>query len=230
MSAKDIAALTSLLARMKTNGGKKKKRGARPAKSAAGQPTPGTSGVVTTVRGGARRRRRPAAGVSDGSVTLTRKELCVTVTTASSPPSLAELIPLVPSGTVLPWLYNITKVFERLVWRSVRVEYVPMVGTTEGGSVIYGVDWAYAVDTATKATRANVSTLTPVCDGPIWQRSAISLPASELQTRRFYSLVSTDKFDNSPGQLCVNATSKTAATVGEIWVTYTVSLSGTRPA
>lgn len=225
MSQKELAVLASLLARLKTT---PKKKGAKA--SPAGQSsTPGTSGMPVSQSTGKRRRRRRGVGGGEGTVTISRRELFCSLTTSGSSPATSGVLPLKPkAGGPLAWLYNLGQAFEQIVWHSAKLEWVPMVGTTEGGAVIYGVDWANAVS-ATDLTRARVAALTPVTDTPVWQRSSMVLPSSQLQSRRFYSLVSTDAYDSQPGQVAWCASSKSAAVVGELWLTYRVTLKGTRP-
>lgn len=228
MSQKEIQALSSLLGRMKTEGPKKKKKGGR----SSGQPpsTPGTSGVVVTQRP---RRSRGSSGVpasmgSEGAITLSRRELFSSITVAAG--VAADVLPMVPSKAAFPWLANLTSAFERIVWHSMRFEWIPMVGTQTGGSIIFGVDWSYSLVKA-KANRASIASLTPLVDTPLWQRAVMALNQGQLQSRKFYSLVSSDTYDNSPGQIVFAAgtDTSTSSTVGELWVTYRVSLSGTRP-
>lgn len=227
MSQKEVAALSSLLGRLKTQSTSKKKKGGK-AKS-AGQPpsTPGTSGQVVTQKTGRSKRRKRKAAMGDGTITLSRRELVMTVTTTGTTPSASGLIALVPSDTVMPWLANLCKAFERIVWVSLEIEWVPMVGTTQGGAVIYGVDWANAV--AANPDRQKVSALTPVVDHPVWQGGRLQLPPASLQSRRFYSLLSTDKYDSCPGTICWAASTKDAQVAGEFWAAYRVHLMGTRP-
>lgn len=164
----------------------------------------------------------------DGTVTVSRRELLAEIKTSGSAPTATGVIPLVPSKDALAWLHNLSQAFELIIWHSALVQYVPMVGTTENGSLIHGVDWTNVVS-ADGLTRAKVSALTPVLDSPIWQANQLRLPTAQLQSRKFYALASDDKFDSRPGQIVYVASSKTAGTVGELWLTYQVTLKGTRP-
>lgn len=226
MSQKEIQALTSLLGKMKAGQPKKKK--AQAGSSGSPGPTPGTMGTVVTQS--AKRRKKPKGGAQaayggDGAITLSRRELLGTVKTASK--AAKGVFPLVPSANSMAWLANLTKCFERIVWHSATIEWIPMVGTQTAGSIIFGVDWSYGLK-ATDVDRPKVASLTPLVDAPIWQRGSLNLNQGQLQTRRFYSLLETSSFDNSPGQLAYAATGDDGD-VGELWITYRVSLSGTRP-
>lgn len=127
------------------------------------------------------------------------------------------------------WLSVVSSAFDRIKWHGCTVFWKPAVGTNQDGMMAFGADWN---GTTTSLSRAKVLVLNPVFDGPVWQaNSEIVLPASQLMTRKEYDLTSATAFDSSPCSICYAhtvAASNPAKTLGEIWVSYDVTLSGTR--
>jgi hypothetical protein len=85
--------------------------------------------------------------------------------------------------------------------------------------------------------RAQVSALYPVNDHPIWQSSSLRVAKDLLMSRKWYATqsitgeASFDSFDYGPGTLEVGAThdsSTSAKVLGEFWVSYSVTLDGSR--
>jgi len=202
--------------------------------------TPATFGAAQVVpigtgRNGRRRRRNRqgvAAGPAQGDVVLSRSELLVTIKTNETKAASGS-VALAPQK--FPWLSNVSKAFELLKWTKAIIEYRPLVGTMKDGAVAVGFDWGSASASLLKKLqaldRASVLACTPNADGPVWQRIAqINLPSSRLQTRLWYDVLSTgtDSFDTAPGQILYYATGEASSEIGELWVHYTVHLSGTR--
>lgn len=164
-------------------------------------------------------------GVAGGEVVISRSGVIHTFAAKD-----AKTVVLEPSS--LPWLKNLAKCFERAKWLAIEVEYRPMVGTTTAGSIAVGVDWAYSSSTAeiglAAVSRDAVLACTPVMDGPVWERQRMTLPASRLQSRQWYCIDSATGsiVDRAPGTLLLHTTADAA--VGEVWLHYRVSLSGTR--
>lgn len=183
------------------------------------------------------RRPRPNAGLAQGEVRLARTELLYTV--ASSP--IGSAIFLAPDN--LPWLKNLAKAFERYKFHKLVIEYRPLVGTTQGGSIALGIDWASASTTAdmdvdsdlyvlvgAAPTKAKVMACTPSIDMPSWQSGKLVVPASRLMSRAWYELgtipTDTSVYDFGPGFL---AQISSLASSGEIWLHYDITMTGTKP-
>lgn len=222
MNQREINVLANMLARLeprKAKAGKKNQPAA----------TPGTSGAAIVVGGKKNRRQKRGKGGIDGSgaVKISRRELLYTVTTTQAT-GLSAAVSLKPSASAMPWLYGLSKSFEQIAWHKLVIQWVPMVATTTPGSIAIGLDWTGKC-TASDATRAKTVCLTPVMDTPLWQRATLVVPASRLQSRKYYTVDSDDAYDTSPGTLCVNVTgTNVTATLGEVWVDYSISLLGTR--
>lgn len=133
-----------------------------------------------------------------------------------------------------PWLKNISGSFEQVQYHKLAFHYKPAVGTTASGLFMMGMDWngKADMDDNTKAMTA-VSNSTPVVEVPLWQMASMVLPANKLQTRKSYvtqNSVEVTYFDKAPGLLLVyvkgDATTQ-GLFIGNLWVEYEVTLSGT---
>lgn len=185
-----------------------------------------------------RRRRaggsRPSAGLGQGEVTLVRHEFLEDVIAGKG-----KSLVLAPGN--FSWLKNVAKAFERYRWQFLHLEYRPAVGTTTAGTVALGVDWSDSSVTADEVgqlrlsadpSKASVLACTPNVDGPVWSAvPRLPIPPNRLQSRAWYDIPSdlskaSEIFDVAVGSLVCYASG--SGTVGEIWVNYSVTLSGTR--
>lgn len=233
MSSREIQVLSSLLGRLKASeGGAASPKKKTKAKRKTPQPasTPGTTARAAGPGSSGRRRGQMSAFGSSamGTARLRRQEfLCEVKGTASA--GFAKAIQLIPSGEVMPWLNTICQGFEKIVWHRATISYRPAVGTTKDGLIKFGVDWSSPAN-ASAATSAYITACTPFLSGPVWQAMTMALPAAQLQSRRQYVITSSDKVDASPGSLLAMSTVASTDVVGEFWITYDVTLSGTRKA
>lgn len=181
----------------------------------------------------ARRRKRGVAGpvmqtMSPTDVVLSKLELCDTLKVAASQTTATGQCDLKPSS--LPFLSNISKCFERIKWLRVRAMYKPAASMTQAGLVSVGVDWNWS---GTATTRKQVACYTPNNSGPVWKEFVVQLPANRLQSRLWYNISSDPKFgpaEQGPAQVvwAIDASGGSSGlTAGELWVEYTVVLSGT---
>lgn len=172
---------------------------------------------------------------SQGEISLSRRELFATLSATQS-----TNWTLTPQN--FPFLQRMGKIFELIRWHKVVIEFRPLVGATIGGSVAIGMDWggqslpAYDEDGRQHRagyeamTKETVMACTPCMDGPPWQGFRMSIPPSRLQTRAWYQIAedAKDLFDYAPGSLAVVASCSTSP--GEIWIDYSVTMMGTKPA
>lgn len=134
---------------------------------------------------------------------------------------------LAPEGW--SWCKTMTKVFERFRYNSLVIEYRPTVGTNTSGAITIGVDWSGPEASITPKDRAHVCAMTPCVDGPVWQAMSLRLPSRLLQSRPWFSLVSTSEpQEQAPGALYYQYNTKPTVSLGEIWVTYDIMFQGTR--
>lgn len=183
----------------------------------------------------------PLAGIG-GEVVISRSEMVVSVTTGSTANVGGAFI---LDAINFSWLANLAKAFERLRWLSLAIEWRPAVGTTTDGTIALGVDWgSSSADTLqlrrglwglhASVDRKEVLACTPNSDSPLWQPvKMMQLPVSRLQSRDWYEIpVNTSTkvavYDRAPGSVVYYATAGASKTCGEIWVHYTVLMSGTR--
>lgn len=140
-------------------------------------------------------------------------------------------VDMVPSS--FSFLKGLGAVFERVQWKKIHFFWKPAVGTTFGGLITVGFDWDWS---GQDADRAAVSAYTPSKTWPLWadgEKSPLVLPPSKIMSQKWYMPQQRDWSTKGPGKLywAVDASAVTVATVvGELWVDYTVLMSGTGPA
>lgn len=239
-------------ARTNRNRRRRQRRRQRARGVVASGSTPGTMGqaMVAPLAAGkrrARRRRRAGLGASSevarGEVTINRQEFITDVTCDSSGSVGASFV-LEPMS--FTWLKNLSKAFERYRWNSCQVVWRPAVGANTDGTVAVGLDWgnngeiklidfghAKHMTTDAAVTKAQILAQTPNMDMPVWQKGVFNIPSSRLQSREWYEIVGDPAskvlaLDRGPGTVMYYAASGKSKTVGEIWVYYSVTLSGTR--
>lgn len=183
-----------------------------------------------------RRRRRagnsaaklggPASfgGAGAGDVTITKTELTSTVKLAAGHASAFGSVEIRTGGD-LPWLKVMAASFERARWTRLRIVYKPGCAMTQSGRFSMGFDWDW---TNTATTRARISGYQPNAGCAVYQDCAMTIPVTKGPQRWFIDAAD-DYTLKGPGKAvwAVDATSTTAETVlGEIWIEYTVILSG----
>lgn len=178
-----------------------------------------------------------------GQVTMSHREYLGQITIGSGSATTAQgSFYLSPQS--FPWLSKISVAFEKYRWLSFVVEYIPDVGTTTDGSVALGVDWGTSdakvgvsllgdpIVVSASYTRAKVVAMTPSLVTPNWKSAKLRLPANMLQSRLWYdsptSAPTSSYADYAPGFLAYYATGPSSKSVGDIWVSYKVVMSGTR--
>lgn len=176
------------------------------------------------------RTRRPRNGLSvaEGELTITKSELVKNVIT-SADGSARGLFGIVPDE--FPYLKSLFGAFERVKWHSFACFYKPAVGTTVGGLITYGIDWDR--EGTNVRDRTQVSAYTPTTTTSIWcDNSARPLVAQQakLAGRLWYTPRTGDSVDKGPGDLVYACNGPASSTVGELWVTYRVTMAGTRSA
>lgn len=170
-----------------------------------------------------RRRPKPSAVNMEGMITLTRKELLGSLKTGTNG-DVTSTFELKPAS--FKFLKNLGSSFERSRWLKLSVAYKPAVSVTSAGLIAMGVDWD---GTTTATTRETIAAYTPSATFAIWQdteKSPMTLPPSRLQSRAWYVHNAAQEW--GPGKLVVNATGAASTDIGEIYVTYTIQMMGTR--
>lgn len=170
--------------------------------------------------------RTMGSNLGDGSITLSRSELLASVEVASAKDSAQGYIVLLPSSTTMAWLFRLSSAYDQIVWHTARVFFKPASGTTRNGILLMGMDWNPA---ATDCSRTTVQSCTPVTESPVWQQSQLPLPASRLQSRKFYFLKASSSVDQAPGVLLWHVKTDTTTAkifLGDLWIDYRVSLLG----
>lgn len=121
-------------------------------------------------------------------------------------------------------LRALAKIYERLQFHSVRIEYRPVVGTTQGGVILMGFDYDNEADSS--PTIESVTAKSPNMQCAIWGSLNMAIPLPRLQPQRWLSL--TEVSEAAFGALTYYATGPADTTVGYLRIAYDVSLAGTR--
>lgn len=200
------------------------------------QPAQATSPVANGGRKRRRRRNRAAvapmqADLSAGVIRLQRRER-VKVVKATDKAEISDSFDVVPSS--FAFLSTLSKSFERSVWHRVSFCWKPLVGGLVGGLVTFGVDWDFA---GSVPDRTKVSSYTPNSTWAVredCENNPLILPASRLMSRQYYMHNSAgDAIDKGPCKIWVVGgvqNDQAKLEIGEIWVSYDITMSGTMPA
>lgn len=229
---REVQSLTDKLSSMTVSGSKKKNRRRRKAKSVQNASQPGLVGVAG---GSTSRKRSKKQGTKsvNGQLTLTRREYLRDVkvskpTTDGTLADWSDYIDMIPSNLSLLSKFTM---FDRVKWNKFHLFYKPGVGSTFNGFVSYGVLWAF---NETSATRSQISALTPNRSHALWfdgETTPLVCPVSKLQTRPWYTPTdANDAVERAPGRILITTScpdAKATAVVGELWVDYSVTLTGT---
>lgn len=217
-------------------GRRRRPRRANPATTPGTDATPTQSSLAVSQNGGRRRRNRGgrAGGninVATGDVIITKAELVTTVKLDANKSTVKGHIDIIPES--FPFLKNFFSSFDRVKFQSLKFYWKPFVGTTYGGALAMGVDWDWALS---DADRSKISALSPTVSLALWEdgerRYPLTLPKNRLQSRAWYMPRASDWQDKGPGKILYTAdgsSSSSSVTLGDIWVKYTVVLSGTNP-
>lgn len=242
--ARELQSLASRLDRLSAGSQQANRGGRSRNRRGRGATTPGTDATPTQsnlsvgqTRGRRRNRRGRARGggninVNTGDVIITKAELITTVKLPANSASVKGHIDIIPDS--FPFLKNFFSSFDRVQYQSIRFYWKPLVGTTYGGALAMGVDWDWALS---DADRTKISALSPSTSMALWEdgekKYPLILPKNRLQSRSWYLPRADQWQDKGPGKVIysVDGTStKSEYTVGDLWVKYTVVLSGTNPA
>jgi len=128
-----------------------------------------------------------------------------------------------------PVLGKLAGTFEKIIWHNMRIYWKPAVGTTYGGLVTLGVDWNSA---KLASSRSDVAAYTPSSTCAVWSdmsSAPLVLSQAKLMTRKEFIIGADAKVDRGPGTLVVGVSipKPDTVTLGEIWISYSATLSGT---
>lgn len=128
--------------------------------------------------------------------------------------------------TVATWtdghLTALMKVYEQLRWNKITLEYIPCVGTTEGGFVCIGIDWDSKVPSSIDIP--HVSACEPNLTTPPYIKTTMGTGAAKHQFQKWLQPWTGDKI----ATVLVAGSCKASTTVGYIRVHYTCELQGMR--
>nr|WKV33635.1 MAG: RNA-dependent RNA polymerase [Riboviria sp.] len=190
-------------------------------------------------RSASRNRPRPsrvAPSTSSGSsggagdCTISFSEILATISFTDAETQHSQSIEMRPGGSnnKATHLANLGKLYERMQWHSLTIEYTGTVGTTEGGTIMMGYDYDH--DVPVTVDIASVGVMQPNVTCAAWDKSRIVIPVQRLAPQKW---MSTEKDAEAPtGQLCLFAVGANlkGKTVGYLRAHYRVSFAGPRKA
>lgn len=169
--------------------------------------------------------RITGSGVGSSDIVITKTEMVDVVKVAAGAATASGTVKFTTDGD-LPWLKVMAASFERSQWRAIRVHYKPGCAMTQAGRITLGFDWDWSGEAT---TRAKISAYQPNCGGAVFKECSMSVPLNR-GPQKWYMAKATDPVNKGPGEVvwAVDASTTAELVVGEIWVDYTVVLSGPR--
>lgn len=176
-------------------------------------------------RGAAKQLGAPARlmGSGSGDLVITKSELVSTVEVKANAKEGHGKISIKTDGD-LPWLKIMAASFERSQWRSLKVVYRPGCAMTQAGRFAMGFDWDWSGEAT---TRAKISAYQPNSGCAVFENCQLVVPLAR-GPQKWYLAKATDPVNQGPGELvwAVDTSTEANLVTGEIWVDYTVVLSG----
>lgn len=217
MSKKEINSLVVML--QKLQAGKQKKKSKPKQRN-----IPAAMAVEMSVGAGKKKGKRSKMdSIGDGgSIRIRRREFFVSIEVAAGATYVRNSVQLTPSDTALPFLNGMYKMYEYYEVHSMVIEYVPAVGTSSSGLVIFGYDGSG--DNQSPSDRGVVGMLQPVSDGALWLARKFRLTKERLMSRKRYAVKASGTQGENPGSIKLYATSSPGS-VGELWISYDITLS-----
>lgn len=132
-----------------------------------------------------------------------------------------------------PFLRKMVKLFDRIRWNSIVVEYVPIASALTGGNVVIGMDWGAA--SITSNTYGKIATTSPNTSTPVSKGRVMTLPKSQLMVVKYYPTdeAETVSSENTVGSIVWGVMGDAPTTdkaLGILRITYSVTLQGTTTA
>lgn len=226
---REVQSLTDRLRAVGVQGSSQKKKPRRARKNKVPQTGSSSPGLMQVTAGSSsRRRRRGKVTGNAGEITLSRKEVCLTVKAVAGTDTGHGTLGIRPASFSFLKQFHM---FDKVKWNRLSFVYKPMVGSTTNGAVAYGVQWGF--DGTPPVDRSSMSALTPNQSHSVWsdgQSAPLVCPVSKLQTRPWFTPDdSKDDVETGPGRLCwlVTDSDKKGYAMGELWVDYSVTMTGT---
>lgn len=224
---RELQSVTAKLSALNAGGAKTKRRRKR---GKATLPLTGASqaGVVSVSGGGGRKRKsKQTAGL--GTITFVRREMLLQVAIAKNGGFKSGYAVVKPSSFGFLSKFSM---FDKVQWNKFNVFYKPGVGSTFNGFLAYGVEYG-KVKTVT--SRGDVSALTPNMSHALWfdgESRPMVVPQARLKAKSWYTPASSEFSEQYPASIVYAAesagqTNASDQVVGELWVDYSVTLTGT---
>lgn len=173
-----------------------------------------------------RKKNRGPAAESSGSVGCVRlrnAEIFLEVKSGDDG-GIATSVKINPDSNLgYGHLRKLAEIYDQIKWHSLKFEWVPAVGTTEGGIVVVGLDWDSKI-ASSDLTIAKVSGLAPNFTTALYKTSALTANVARFSFVNWFQMHA----GTTVATLCVAGTGPAKKTVGYIRAHYDVSLQGPR--
>jgi hypothetical protein len=178
---------------------------------------------VRSLRGQVRQDAKTGVG-QDGTLRIRRHEFWKPVVGFGS--GIVQKASFNPGDSGVPFLDNISRLYQCYKVHGMRVHYKPSVGSTEPGVVHMGVDF----DTKREpVTDQGVLTLQPNGTSAVWKQTDIVVPPSRcMRSNWLYTAEGTPNRNEVAFELFYTSSGATTETHGEFWLTYDITLMSPR--
>nr|BCH36664.1 coat protein [Sikte waterborne virus] len=177
------------------------------------------------------RASRPKFVRSKGSVTVTHRELISQIDTSAAlsvNKGVTNLYRVNPSNSVLfPWLQTLATNFDQYTFERVRLQYVPLCGTTTTGRVALYFDKDSQDDPP--SNRIELANMAHLTETSPWAEASLNIPTDRI--KRFTNdSATTDTKLIDLGQIGVGTYGSTGvAAAGDLFIHYTVTFYEPQP-
>lgn len=176
-------------------------------------------------RSNRRRNRNGTNTMSNGNIRIHRKEFFYEIKTGADS-TVKTVVDFYPDSATLPFLGKLFNMYEKVIFHSISISFMPAVGANTDGLIIFG--WDGSGDKTAPTKRGDVAALMPLSDGPVWAPKTFSLNQAQLMSRKEYSVHNFGTEGENPGSIKLFASAGANKVVGEFWVTYDVTLMSPR--
>lgn len=176
--------------------------------------------------------RQPSSTSVMGNSVIEMREPLGEVVTVANATSTVVAFPLGINGKTnsasFPFLQKLCKLYDRMRWTYVTLEWVPVASATTSGTAAIGMDWGKP---QTFTNFAQVSSLSPNVETAVYQKAWLRLPKQRLNAVNWYPTdESTDPVDvNNLGSVTIaviHDNDAKAKSMGFVYIQYCVELSG----
>lgn len=168
------------------------------------------------------------AGTAPSECTLSKVEYFAAIDLAPNTTESGGVVALSMSSAAadsMPFARKMGKMFERVRWVALSVEYIAHASAMTSGSLAMGMDWDAHL---TSVSWVQVTTLSPMVVTQVAKSATLRLPSSRLMPQKWLNCQ--DAATKAPGNICwvvKGDSSKDKKTMGSLYIRYELVFSGT---